>query len=463
MKNWRFHTLMLQMLILIPNLAFCSAGNRKALVIGNDDYPGNKLFNARNDAQAIADQLAALGYQTTLSLDVDRHSMARSIDTFAASLNAGDTAVVYYAGHGLQVEGENYLVPTDFRISQEADVQSQGYSLHALLQTLTVHGATTEIVILDACRNNPFIGSRSLGGGGWAATAISAGTFLAFGTAPGSTAEDNPGQHHGLFTQSLLKYLSSSSEIDQMFQNVRLAVIQQSGGKQIPWTSSSLVGSFHLNPTDDAGAPSLPNFSLNASQLMGSDRTLIQRSLAPTGTALDSDGVDDGQALNEAYSAARSMHFEKALSIVKTILSVDPRCAQAFRLLGIIAGLTGRSEDANQALDRAIEINPGDGVAYSYRCLLKASQGAAASEADCREAVLLRGDLSDAHLGLSLSLASSDRKVEAYEEARRAAALDPESLASLSLLSELSRANTGEAVSQNALSQAIAVRVGKTE
>jgi len=402
----------------------------------------------------MADQLSTLGYTTSLSFDVDLHSMAGRINDFAASLESGDTALVYYAGHGLQVDGENYLVPTDFRVSQEADVGFQGYSLHALLQTLTVHGATTEVVILDACRNNPFIRSRSLDGGGWAATAISAGTFLAFGTSPGSTAEDNPSQHHGLFTQALLKYLSSSSEIDQMFQNVRLAVMQQSDGKQVPWTSSSLVGSFHVNPADDAGAPALPQLSRNAIHLEGSGRSLIPIPLASAVVApalVESDGVDDSRTLEEAEAAARGMHFKQALNIIKTILSIDPRCAQAFRLLGIIAGLTGRGEDALQALDRAIEINPADALAYSYRCLVKASQEATGFEADCQEAIRLRDDIPEAHLGLSISLASTGRAAEAYKEAAEAGVLNPESLASSYLLSELAPASTAAAVSQTGL------------
>jgi tetratricopeptide (TPR) repeat protein len=157
------------------------------------------------------------------------------------------------------------------------------------------------------------------------------------------------------------------------------------------------------------------------------------------------------------------MHLEKALSIIKTILSVDPRCAGAFRLLGIIAQLTGRGEDAIQALDRAIEIDPGDALAYSYRCLIETSHDGINSEADCREALRLRDDLPEAHVGLSLSFALRGRTAEAYKEARRAIALDPESVASSSLLSELARASMGGVASENDLIRPLSIPPGSTK
>src|ERR1700739_4438501 len=192
MKKSAMRTLQIIFVCLLVLSVQARASAWRALVIGNDSYPGNELRNARNDARSVAGAFKHDGYQTTLILDANRRTMINGIAQFSNSVNPGDTVIVYYAGHGLQVAGENYLVPTDFKVTSPQDVKSQGYSISSLLELLTAHGATTQVLILDACRDNPFLGVRSLHGG-WAGIGTSAGTFIAFRTRLGSADRDEAG------------------------------------------------------------------------------------------------------------------------------------------------------------------------------------------------------------------------------------------------------------------------------
>jgi tetratricopeptide (TPR) repeat protein len=436
-------------------LPSCCLGSsiRRALIIGNDSYPGNKLQNARNDARAVAERLSSLGYKATLAIDVNRRSLAIAIDSFAASITPGDTALIYYAGHGLQVKGDNYLVPIDFRVSQEDDVAQEGYSLNALLQTLTKHGATTQIVILDACRDNPFLATRSLSGG-WAGVVTSAGTFIAFGTSPGSTASDDPGEGHGLFTQSLLKFIASEQDIDQMFATVRMDVIRRSNGQQVPWISSSLVGSFHVNPEVDKDALTMSDVvsgTIERNNIIG-DRSIT----AGTDRAQESTlgvrsvmSLEESKELSSAVEQVRGFHLDKALDILRDILSVDPRCAIALRLIGIVYHLSGRSVESLDYMNRAIDINADDALAYSYRCLVAANQQSQTAEEECRKAISLDAQVPEAHFGLALVLMSKRQTTEAYSEATKAIALDPSSAASFSLRGEIERMDPSQGSSES--------------
>jgi len=396
--------------------------SRQALIIGNDSYPGNALSNARNDARAVAEQLRSLGYITTLLLDAGRSDLEHSVDTFAASLTPDDTAVVYYAGHGFQVDGENYLVPTDFHVTDQVDARIQGYRLSSLLEKLVSHGAGTQIIILDACRNNPFAGVRETSRG-WARTATSAGAFLAFGTSPGSTASDNSSDGHGLFTNSLIHLMADPSlDIDQLFQKVRREVILNSQSRQVPWTASSLVGPFHMVPESDRQTKT--------------SESVYEAPAPSTGVRIRSvvGDVSDNQSeynpvirdlLNEAVVDLRSFHLSDASSVLKAALSLDPRCALALRLLGIVLHLGGRDIEASEQFRAAVAVTPGDYAPYLCQCLIIAGHDISASRTSCEMALKLRPDLADAHIGLSINLFASGRLPEAYAEANKAVLLNP--------------------------------------
>jgi len=219
-----------------------------ALVIGNAAYPQAPLQNSSNDAKAIAKLLKELGFQVNLALNVNLREMESAVDNFITNLKPGSVGLCYYAGHGIQIEGENYLIPIDFTMKDEADAKYSSYSASRLNERMEKAGTRLNIIILDACRNNPFLSTRSTSRG-LAIMNSGQGTFIAFATAPGKTASDNTKGANGLFTSHLLEIIKEPSlSLEQVFSKVREKVASASNGKQIPWTSSSVIGEFYFNP-----------------------------------------------------------------------------------------------------------------------------------------------------------------------------------------------------------------------
>jgi Caspase domain len=216
---------------------------RAALVIGNGAYPFAKLRNATNDARAMADKLKALGFDVTLRTDITRREMDRAIVQFGESLSDGGVALFYFAGHGMQVRGKNFLIPVDAEINMEASVRSEGVDVDQVLDQLGP--SRLSMVILDACRSNPFERRfRGLGDGGLAQIDAPKGTLIAYATAPGKTALDGTGAN-GLYTQELLRALDKPGlRVEDVFKQVRINVSRETKDTQIPWEASSLVGEF---------------------------------------------------------------------------------------------------------------------------------------------------------------------------------------------------------------------------
>ncbi|MBL8217563.1 MAG: caspase family protein [Bryobacterales bacterium] len=232
-------------------------GRKLALVAGNAAYPKWPLRNPLNDARAMQTALAELGFETDVLLNATRPDLERAIDRFAARVQPGDIALVYYAGHGIQVDGENYLVPVDFDAKDEADAKYLAYNASRLEERLERAGARLSILVLDACRNNPFRQTRSAGGG-LAAMNTGKGALVAFATAPGKTADDNAAGANGLFTSHLVRALREPGlSLDQVFNRVRERVYAESGERQLPWTVSSVIGEFYFRG-GTAAAPAPP-------------------------------------------------------------------------------------------------------------------------------------------------------------------------------------------------------------
>lgn len=229
-----------------------------ALVVGNSAYPKWPLRNPSNDARAVAQSLTELGFRTDMAIDLSLPNLDRAIGKFVAQVKAGDTALFYYAGHGLQLEGENYLVPVDFDAKDETDAKYAAYSASRVQERIEKAGARVILVVLDACRNNPFQATRSAGGG-LAAMGSGKGTLIAFATAPGKTADDNPNGANGLFTSHLITALREPGlSLDQVFNRVRERVYTESKGRQVPWTVSSVIGDVYLRPGQAAAVPPAP-------------------------------------------------------------------------------------------------------------------------------------------------------------------------------------------------------------
>jgi formylglycine-generating enzyme required for sulfatase activity/uncharacterized caspase-like protein len=229
---------------------------RVALVIGNGAYRhAPELPNPTNDARAVARALEGLGFDVALALDTDYRALRRALRDFARRLSDAGVGLFYYAGHGLQVEGKNYLVPVDARLEAAADVDFELLAVRKVLNQLE-RQQRTSLVFLDACRDNPLARSlqRSLGtrsgsvGRGLTPMRSGLGTLIAFATAPGYTAADGVGKHSP-FTSALLAHLDTRGlEVGRMLRKVRADVIRVTSGRQIPWDHSSLVGDFYFKP-----------------------------------------------------------------------------------------------------------------------------------------------------------------------------------------------------------------------
>jgi hypothetical protein len=226
---------------------------RLALVIGNGAYPTSPLRNPTNDARALAAALKALGFEVTAHENLGQREMRRAILDFGTRLREGGVGLFYFAGHGVQVNGRNYLVPVDAAINSEAEVEVEALDVASVLARMETARNRVNLVVLDACRDNPFARSFRSTTRGLAAIDAPSGTLIAYATAPGRVARDGEGAN-GLYTGELLKTLQAPGlRVEEVFKRVRQSVLERSGGDQVPWESSSLVGDFLF--TDRPRAP----------------------------------------------------------------------------------------------------------------------------------------------------------------------------------------------------------------
>ncbi len=228
--------------------ANANAGKRIALVIGNGAYTNaSPLKNPPNDARDMAANLKALGFDVSSGVNLSQREMKRFIRDFGQKLKAGGNGLFYYAGHGVQARGRNYIIPVDADIQSEADVEDSGVDVGLVLNYMDDAQNGLNIVILDACRNNPFARSFRSTAEGLAQVDAPTGTLIAYATAPGRVAADGAGEN-GLYTSELLKAMRIPGlGATDMFMEVRREVMKRTGNKQVPWEASSLVGSFYFS------------------------------------------------------------------------------------------------------------------------------------------------------------------------------------------------------------------------
>lgn len=230
-----------------PPAALQGPEQRVALVIGNSNYQNApQLANPDNDAQSMAQFLNSAGFEVISATDLGQNDMLRVVQDFSAKVSArgpNTVAMVYYAGHGVQLAGENYLVPVDAKVSNQTDLVNDSVRLVDVMSTLETIPSRMRIVILDACRNNPFPNVNDAGRG-LAIVDAPSGSIVGYSTAPGAEALDGSGGHSP-YTQAFLNVAREPNvPIEQLFKRVRLQVNQTTSGAQIPWESSSLTSDF---------------------------------------------------------------------------------------------------------------------------------------------------------------------------------------------------------------------------
>jgi uncharacterized caspase-like protein len=247
------------------------AEKRVALVVGNSAYKqANPLPNPVNDASEIASALKASGFDVILGVDLDKRTFDTKVRDFAELLESADVAIFFYAGHGLQVAGRNYLIPVDARLAGERDLDFDAENLDFILKQMELGRADkTNIVFLDACRDNPFaqnlarsMGTRSASiGKGLAQVDTGVGTFIAYSTQPGNVALDGKGKNSP-FTAALAKHVREPGrDLTSVMIEVRKDVLAATDGKQVPWDHSALTGEFYFQPTaaQQRSAATAPN------------------------------------------------------------------------------------------------------------------------------------------------------------------------------------------------------------
>ncbi|MBU1229860.1 MAG: caspase family protein [Proteobacteria bacterium] len=229
--------------------------HRLALVIGNSAYESSPLKNPVNDATDMANMLKGMGFEVLSHLNANQKQMENAIRTFQGKLTKDSVGLFFYAGHGMQVGGVNYLVPVGAKISQESDVKYETVDAGKVLDAMHTAGNPLNIVVLDACRDNPFARSYRSSAKGLARMDAPTGTFIAYATAPGDTAADGEGKN-GVFTKYMLEYMPTPNlEVDKVLKKVRVSVMRETGKRQVPWQSSSLTGDFFFKGGATAEGP----------------------------------------------------------------------------------------------------------------------------------------------------------------------------------------------------------------
>jgi hypothetical protein len=248
-------------------------GRRIALVIGNADYEFAPLRNPVNDARAMTAALKSLGFTVTSLENSSQAAMKKAIDDFGETLHAAGKNTVglfYYSGHGMQVRGRNYIIPVGSNIRSEKQVEYESVDVARALEAMEDAGNSLNIVVLDACRDNPFSRNSRAAAGGLAMLDAAAGTLIAYATSPGRTAADGSGSN-GLYTGQLVRHMRTPGlKLEEVFKRVRNDVERASEGKQVPWESSSLRGDFYFSGDSKqvaAVSPGAPSRMLDAEEV----------------------------------------------------------------------------------------------------------------------------------------------------------------------------------------------------
>ena len=273
---------MKKLFVLLTFFFFCnllmSQERRLALVIGNGNYRSSTLSNPENDARSMELALKEIGFEVMKYENLPQKEMAKAIDDFGNKLHKYDVGFFFYAGHGIQAKGLNYLIPVDAALKTESDVEYNCVRADRVLGKMEDAKTKVNVVVLDACRNNPYERSwtRASQSSGLASMTGPIGSIIAFATSPGSTADDGSGSN-GLFTSGLLLYMNEPGiTADQMLRKVNAYVVKKSNSRQLPWYNSSLIADFYLVPgSGRADNSQALNTTLSFSKVPVDEKTLV--------------------------------------------------------------------------------------------------------------------------------------------------------------------------------------------
>jgi uncharacterized caspase-like protein len=260
-----------------PARAESGTERRVALVIGNGAYKSAPLRNPTHDAKIMASALREMGFEVSEKPNLNYQGMNEAITAFGEKLLQGGVGLFYYAGHGIQIEGKNYLIPVGEEISHEKQVKYKAVDAGQVLAEMANAKNRMNIVILDACRNNPFERSFRTASQGLAHMEAPTGTLVAYATSPGKTAEDGGGDN-SIYTSELVRQMKTPGlSLEDVFKQVRRAVRKKTSDRQVPWEVTSLEGVFYFRMTFEPGAGASPSASGT-----GEERAKLEEELRKT-------------------------------------------------------------------------------------------------------------------------------------------------------------------------------------
>lgn len=338
---------------------------RLALVIGNSDYQnGGSLPNPVNDANAISISLQSVGFEVMKYQNVTQKEMKQAINAFGQKLKGYEVGLFYYAGHGIQNKGMNYMIPIEADLQSEEQVEFDCVAADRVLAYMDAAQAKVNVIIMDACRNNPFERSwhRSTAGNGLAMMNAPTGSLIAYATAPGRVASDGAGSN-GLYTSALLKYLGDPKlSIEQVFKRVRTEVTEKSSGAQVPWETTSLTG-------DD--------FYFATSTVSKGTITTQQSTVAENKIAVTKRNFNDVSEVNKTKSKEKvaeghtfySENPTKSIQLYTEAITLNPYNDEAYYWRGSERYSLKQYKEAIIDYSKAVEINPNYEEAYYYRAL----------------------------------------------------------------------------------------------
>jgi len=347
---------------------------RLALLIGNSNYNhGGSLPNPVNDVRAMEKALESLGFVVMKYEDCSQKTMKRAMDEFGRTLKEKDVGLFFYAGHGVQMSRYNYLIPVDAELSNEKEVEYNCVRADRVLAEMESAGSKTNIVILDACRDNPFERSwrRGTEGSGLAFMDAPSGSLIAYSTAPGKTALDGRGKNSP-YTSALLQHINTPNiTVLQMFQKVRSTVINGSRNQQTPWESTSLKRDFFFNDQrgkegkdhkeEGTNTSEKPNIKTNPA-----DDKHIQ-TIKDLNKAIELDPNNAAAYNNRGYAYYNLKEYDKAIRDYDRAIELNPNDAESYKDRG--RAYIGLDEQIRAIMDfdKALELNPNNVAAYNNR------------------------------------------------------------------------------------------------
>lgn len=334
---------------------------RYALVIGNSNYKTAPLKNPVNDARDIAKLLQKKKFHVTLLIDATRKEMGKEISMFGNRLKGSGAGLFYFAGHGMQVNGYNYLIPIGAQIEMEEDVQYESINVNIVLNKMHIAGNDLNMVFLDACRNNPFASSFRSVQMGLAPMDAPKGSIISFATAPGSVAADGDGKN-GIFTKHLLEQISVPNlEVGQMMRRVRTGVQADTNNQQTPFEVSSLTGNFYFSGIEPEKNVSAPQAAATPHELSPEEEMwkLIK----------DSDNCSEIQLFIDAYPQGKFVkHAELKLARLRDKqLPVEQKRADGPAVLPE----TGQTKYKQKAAGKMEEDNPFSSIKSAFSEIAK--------------------------------------------------------------------------------------------